>query len=78
MHLKDINELAKDTEDIVSIGNQTGEGWLLTGEMIELIESGVNNVICMQPFGCLPNHITGKGMIKELKRRYKNANIIAY
>ena len=73
---KDIRILAKETEDIVSIGNQTGEGWLLTGEMIELIEDGVNNVICMQPFGCLPNHIIGKGSIKELKRRYKNANII--
>ena len=73
---KDIRELAKETEKVVSIGNQTGEGWLLTGEMIELIESGVENVICMQPFGCLPNHIIGKGSIKELKRIYKNANII--
>ena len=72
----DIRKLAKKTEDVVSIGNQTGEGWLLTGEMIELIEDGVENVICMQPFGCLPNHIIGKGSIKELKRRYKNANII--
>ena len=73
---KDIRELAKETQGVVSLGNQTGEGWLLTGEMIELIESGVENVICMQPFGCLPNHIIGKGSIKELKRRYKNANII--
>lgn len=73
---KDIRELARETQDVVSLGNQTGEGWLLTGEMIELIESGVENVICMQPFGCLPNHIIGKGSIKELKRRYKNANII--
>ncbi|MEG2194294.1 MAG: acyl-CoA dehydratase activase-related protein [Terrisporobacter sp.] len=73
---RDIRKLAKDTEKVVSIGNQTGEGWLLTGEMIELIEDGVENVICMQPFGCLPNHIIGKGSIKELKRIYKNANII--
>ena len=73
---KDIRKLAKETEKVVSIGNQTGEGWLLTGEMIELIESGVKNIICMQPFGCLPNHIIGKGSIKELKRLYKDANII--
>ena len=73
---KDIRELAKKASEVVSIGNQTGEGWLLTGEMIELIEDDVKNVICMQPFGCLPNHIIGKGPIKELKRRYKNANII--
>ena len=73
---KDIRDLAEATKKVVSLGNQTGEGWLLTGEMIELIESGVENVICMQPFGCLPNHIIGKGSIKELKRLYKNANII--
>ncbi|WP_455537908.1 acyl-CoA dehydratase activase-related protein [Terrisporobacter sp.] len=73
---KDIRELAEETKGVVSIGNQTGEGWLLTGEMIELIESGVENVICMQPFGCLPNHIVGKGSIKELKRLYENANIM--
>lgn len=73
---KDIRDLAKKTSEVVSLGNQTGEGWLLTGEMIELIEDDVKNVICMQPFGCLPNHIIGKGSIKELKRRYKDANII--
>ncbi|RDY24226.1 2-hydroxyglutaryl-CoA dehydratase [Romboutsia maritimum] len=73
---KDIKYIAKNTTPIVSLGNQTGEGWLLTGEMIELINEGIENIICMQPFGCLPNHITGKGSIKELKRIYKNANII--
>lgn len=73
---KDIRDLAKKASEVVSIGNQTGEGWILTGEMIELIEDNVKNVICMQPFGCLPNHIIGKGSIKELKRRYKDANII--
>ena len=73
---KDIRYLAEKTSEVVSIGNQTGEGWLLTGEMIELIEDDVKNIICMQPFGCLPNHIIGKGSIKELKRRYKDANII--
>ena len=57
--------------------NQTGEGWFLTAEMIELIESGVPNILCMQPFACLPNHVTGKGMIKELRNRYVGSNIIA-
>jgi predicted nucleotide-binding protein (sugar kinase/HSP70/actin superfamily) len=59
------------------LGHQTGEGWFLTGEMVELIENGVKNIICMQPFACLPNHVTGKGMIKELKHRYPGANITA-
>ena len=63
--------------DILSIGNQSGEGWFLTGEMIELIESGTENIICMQPFACLPNHVTGKGMIKALKEKYPKANIVA-
>ena len=62
---------------IVSIGNQTGEGWFLTGEMIELIHSGVNNIVCTQPFGCLPNHVVGKGVIKELRRQYPLSNIVA-
>ncbi|APH17837.1 2-hydroxyacyl-CoA dehydratase [Clostridium botulinum] len=74
---KEIQELAKLAEPIVSIGNQTGEGWFLTAEMIELIESGTKNIICMQPFACLPNHVTGKGMIKELKRNFKGTNIAA-
>lgn len=72
-----IEELAKGAKPILSIGNQTGEGWFLTAEMVELIESGVKNIVCMQPFACLPNHVTGKGMIKELKRKYKGANIAA-
>ncbi|MGL5346939.1 MAG: acyl-CoA dehydratase activase-related protein [Peptostreptococcaceae bacterium] len=72
-----IKELAKCTEPVVSLCNQTGEGWLLTGEMLELLNDGVNNIICMQPFGCLPNHITGKGSIKEIKRLNNNANIIS-
>jgi len=72
-----IYELADNASKILSLGNQTGEGWFLTAEMIELIHSGVKNIVCMQPFACLPNHVTGKGMIKELKRRYPDANIIA-
>ena len=54
---------------IVSLGNQTGEGWFLTGEMLELIHTGTNNIVCTQPFGCLPNHVVGKGVIKELRRQ---------
>ncbi len=69
--------LQHKVDGIISLGHQTGEGWLLTAEMVELIEDGVNNVLCMQPFGCLPNHITGRGVIKELKRRYPQANITA-
>ena len=72
-----INNLAKKAANVVSLGNQTGEGWLLTGEMVELIESDVNNIVCIQPFACLPNHITGKGMIKVLKSKYPLANIVA-
>ena len=58
-------------------GNKMGEGWLLTGEMLELIHSGVPNIVCTQPFGCLPNHIVGKGMIRKLKDDYPNSNIVA-
>ncbi|MCD8222894.1 MAG: 2-hydroxyacyl-CoA dehydratase [Clostridiales bacterium] len=72
-----ISELAKYAQDYVSLGNQTGEGWFLTGEMLELIHSGVKNIVCTQPFGCLPNHIVGKGVIKELRRKNPGANIIA-
>lgn len=72
-----IRELAKMAREYVSLGNQTGEGWFLTGEMLELIEEGVDNIVCTQPFGCLPNHIVGKGVIKELKRHHPEANIIA-
>ena len=64
-----IEDLAKMATDIVSCGNQTGEGWFLTGEMLELIHSGVNNIVCTQPFACLPNHVVGKGVIKELRRQ---------
>ena len=72
-----IEHLAKKADPIVSCGNQTGEGWFLTGEMIELIESGAPNIVCTQPFACLPNHIVGKGVIKELRRQYPHSNIVA-
>ncbi|HCF50373.1 MAG TPA: hypothetical protein DER60_08830, partial [Syntrophomonas sp.] len=54
-----------------------GEGWFLTAEMIDMIVSGIPNIVCVQPFGCLPNHVTGKGMMKEIKRNYPHANITA-
>ena len=72
-----IEKLADMAKDIVSLGNQTGEGWFLTGEMLELIHSGTTNIVCTQPFGCLPNHVVGKGVIKELRHRYPSANIVA-
>ena len=62
---------------IVSLGNMTGEGWFLTGEMLELIHEGVPNIVCTQPFGCLPNHVVGKGVIKELRKHYPQSNIVA-
>lgn len=72
-----IKETAALAKDLVSLGNQTGEGWLLTGEMIELIHGGAGNIVCCQPFACLPNHIVGKGVIKELRAAFPEANIIA-
>ena len=73
----DIHDLGRMASEIVSLGNQTGEGWFLTGEMLELIHSGATNIVCTQPFACLPNHVVGKGVIKELRRRYPLANIVA-
>ena len=71
-----IEELAELAERLISLGNQSGEGWLLTAEMMELIEDGAENIVCVQPFGCLPNHITGKGMIKAIRDIYPKTNII--
>ncbi len=72
-----IEELGKFAEPIVSLCNQTGEGWFLTGEMLELIHTGVPNIVCTQPFACLPNHVVGKGVIKEIRRQHPLANIVA-
>ena len=72
-----IEETALNAENILSVGNQCGEGWLLTGEMVDLINSGVKNILCLQPFACLPNHVTGKGMIKVLRSYDEDANIVA-
>ena len=72
-----IYELAKKAEKLLSLGNQAGEGWFLTAEMIELIESGVGNIVCVQPFACLPNHVSGKGMLKAIRNEFPESNIIA-
>lgn len=73
-HFKTTKDLSAD---YVSPGNKMGEGWLLTAEMLELIHSGVNNIVCAQPFGCLPNHIVGKGMIRKIREVHPEANIVA-
>ena len=72
-----IEHTAEEASQIASIGNQCGEGWLLTGEMIELIKGGATNIACLQPFACLPNHVTGKGMMKAIRERFPKANIVA-
>lgn len=72
-----IEHIGELTKPFLSLGNQYGEGWFLTGEMIELILSGVPNIVCIQPFACLPNHVVGKGVIKALKKEYPQANIAA-
>jgi len=72
-----IDTLAEYARDIVSEGNQTGEGWFLTGEMLELIHTGIPNIVCAQPFACLPNHVVGKGVIKKLRHRHPESNIVA-
>ena len=74
MRIEQVADLAKP---ILSLGNQYGEGWFLTGEMAELLTMGVDNIVCIQPFACLPNHVVGKGVIKALKSEYKQANIVA-
>ena len=74
MEIEKVAELAKP---FLSIGNQYGEGWFLTGEMVELILSGTPNIVCIQPFACLPNHVVGKGVIKALRNAYPQSNIVA-
>ena len=68
--------MMQKASQILSLGNQAGEGWLLAAEMVELIEHGAPNIVCCQPFGCLPNHVVGKGMFREIRRRYPQANIV--
>lgn len=73
----DFETIKSLTNGYLSDGNMMGEGWLLTGEMLELIHSGIDNIICTQPFGCLPNHIVGKGMIRAIRKQHPTANIVA-
>ncbi len=72
-----IGTVAELAKPFLSIGNQYGEGWFLTGEMVELIRGGVPNIVCIQPFACLPNHVVGKGVIKSLRKAYPQANVVA-
>ncbi|WP_283170894.1 2-hydroxyacyl-CoA dehydratase [Curtanaerobium respiraculi] len=72
-----IEEIAAGASDIIDLGNTMGEGWLLTGEMVELVNEGVPNIVCTQPFACLPNHVVGKAVIKEMRRQYPQSNIVA-
>ena len=74
---KSIYTIVDYAKPIVDIGNETGEGWFLTGEMVELIKEDVPNIICIQPFGCLPNHVVGKGVVKKVRSIYPQANIAA-
>ena len=71
-----IRNIAKGAKPFLSLGNRSGEGWFLTGEMVELIEHGVENIVCAQPFACLPNHIVGKGTLRTLRDSYPNSNIV--
>ena len=72
-----IEEMISRSQDIARLGNQAGEGWYLTAEMVDMIEHGCPNIICAQPFACLPNHVVGKGMFRALRTRYPEANIVA-
>ncbi|MDR1546221.1 MAG: 2-hydroxyglutaryl-CoA dehydratase, partial [Deltaproteobacteria bacterium] len=76
-HLNAFDELRQAGASLVSLGNQSGEGWYLAADMALMLQKGVSNILCLQPFGCLPNHITGKGVVKELKRRFPEANLAA-
>ena len=73
----DIDSMARRAETVISLGTTAGEGWLLVAEMIELIETGTPNIVCAQPFACLPNHVVGKGVFRELRRLYPGANVVS-
>ncbi|OEF97785.1 2-hydroxyglutaryl-CoA dehydratase [Desulfuribacillus alkaliarsenatis] len=72
-----IEKIADKASHFISLGNQMGEGWLLTGEIVELLDMGVNNVVCVQPFACLPNHVIGRGMFNPIKEVYPDANLVS-
>ena len=75
--MMEFERVRKLSHKIISPGVKMGEGWLLTGEMLELINDGTSNIVCTQPFGCLPNHIVGKGMVRKIKDDYPDSNIVA-
>lgn len=75
--ITDIYDIADDAKRYLSLGHEAGEGWFLTGDMIDLIKRGAKNIVCLQPWACLPNHVTGKGMIKTLKAAFPDVNIVA-
>lgn len=75
--LQRMTKVAKEASHYIDLGNQCGEGWFLTGDMIDLIEKGAKQVVCLQPFGCLPNHVSGKGMVKTLSEAYPDVRIAA-
>lgn len=75
--ITDIYDIADDAKRFLSLGHEAGEGWFLTGDMIDLIKRGAKNIVCLQPWACLPNHVTGKGMIKTLKAAFPDVNIVA-
>lgn len=72
-----IQTVARGASRFLDLGNQAGEGWYLTGDMVDLIEKGCKRIICLQPFGCMPNHLTGKGMIRPLMEAYPDVQISA-
>ena len=76
-HLSSDKQKKESVSGVIGYGNKMGEGWLLTAEIIDLIKTGYNNIVCVQPFGCLPNHISGKGMLRTIKNKFKNANVIS-
>ncbi|WP_277301673.1 acyl-CoA dehydratase activase-related protein [Veillonella montpellierensis] len=75
--IQPMKEVAREASHVIDLGNQCGEGWFLTGDMIDLIEKGAKQIVCLQPFGCLPNHVTGKGMVRILSERYPDVRIAA-
>lgn len=75
--LGNMHQTIKSARKVTSIGVQAGEGWLLTGEIVELIENGAPNIVCANPFACLPNHVTGRGMFQEIRRQHEDANIVS-
>ena len=73
----DLKELAEAASGVISLANQAGEGWLLTAEMIAMLKNGMGNIVCLQPFGCLANHITGRGLERKLKVMFPHLNLLS-